>query len=64
MLQYHYRVTFLSSAAAGNNTYQIHCSINSVVRISSLCLSLHYDDVVIGSGNSERFMNILSQLLI
>ncbi len=56
--------SFLSSAAAGDNTYRTHFSIDSVSRVSSLCLSLHYDDYVIGSGNSGCFMNNLSQLLI
>ncbi len=32
---------FLSSAAAGNNTYRIHCNIDSVTRVASL--SLYYD---------------------
>ncbi len=30
---------FLSSAAAGDNNYRIHCSIDSVARVTSLCLS-------------------------
>ncbi len=49
-------VFLLSSAAAGDNTYRTHCSIS--------CLSQHYDKYVIRSGNSGRFMNNLSQLLI
>ncbi len=55
---------FLSSAGAGDNTCRIHCSIDLVAQVASLYLSLHYDDYVIGSGNSGCFMNILSQLLI
>ncbi len=53
-----YTCRFLSSTAAGDNTYRINCSINWVTRVASLCLSLHYDDYVIGSGNSGHFMNI------
>ncbi len=59
-----YSNVFLSLAAAVNNTYRIHCSIDSVSWAASLCQFLYNDDYVIGSGNSGRFMNILSQLLI
>ncbi len=59
-----YNVIFLVSAAACGNIYRIHCSIDSVAQVASLCLSLHCNDCFIGSGNSGRFMNILSQLFI
>ncbi len=55
----------LSLVAAGDNTYCTD-SLHHWLGCASclLCLYQHYDKYVIGFGNSGRFMNNLSQLLI